>query len=249
MEHSANSLESGLISRSIDYNRAMKISIIGGTGNMGRGLALRWARAGHDVIVGSRDEASAAGAAKRLNAKADLSTISGMGNVEAAAAAELVVLTVPYSNHRSILAMIRPHLHNKILIDTTAPLNPSKARTVKLPAEGSAGKAAQELLGDEIYTVSAFQTVAAAHLYDLDHTMDCDVLVCGNDPDARDVVVGLAADAGVRAWHGGRIDNAIVAEALTSALIFINHRYKIDGAGIRIVGEPGLVRDTDKPEN
>ena len=96
--------------------------------------------------------------------------------------------------------------------------------------------------------VSAFQTVAATHLCDLGHVMDCDVLVCGNDPDACELVVGLAADMGVRAWHGGRIDNAAVAEALTSALIFINKRYGIDGAGIRIVGEPGSAHDPNKFE-
>ena len=120
----------------------MKIAIIGGTGNLGNGLALRWARAGHDIIVGSRDAPRAAEAAKGLNAKAGLSTISGMDNATATAAAELVTLTVPYSSHGAMLEVIRPHLQTKILIDATVPLNPSKVRTVKLPAEGSAGKAA-----------------------------------------------------------------------------------------------------------
>ena len=227
----------------------MKIAIIGGTGNLGNGLALRWARAGHDIIVGSRDAPRATEAAKRLNAKAGLSTISGVDNATAAAAAALIALTVPYSSHGDMLEVIRPHIHTKILIDATVPLNPSKVRTVKLPAEGSAGKAAQELLGDGVHVVSAFQTVAATHLCDLSHVLDGDVLVCGNDPDAREVVVGLAVGAGLRAWHGGRIDNAAVAEALTSALIFINKRYKIDGAGIRIVGEPGSAYDSNNSED
>lgn len=217
----------------------MKIAIIGGTGDLGAGLALRWARAGHQIIIGSRDAARAAQAAERLAAQADVTTISGQENGMAAAAADLVALTVPYANHRAMLEAIAPHLQGKILIDVTVPLNPPKVRTVKLPAEGSAAKAAQVFLGDGVRVVSAFQNVAAAHLSDPDHAIDCDVLVCGNDPEAREQVVGLAAEAGIKAWHAGRIDNSAVAEALTSVLIFINNRYKIDGAGIRISGEAG----------
>ena len=96
----------------------------------------------------------------------------------------------------------------------------------------------QRELGDEVRVVSAFQNVAAAHLNDLDHSIDCDVLVCGNDKDARATVIKLAEDGDMKAWHAGRIDNSAVAEALTSVLIFVNGSYKIDGAGIRIVGEP-----------
>lgn len=227
----------------------MKIAIIGGTGELGAGLALRWGRAGHAIIVGSRDAGRAAEAAKALNARAGLSTISGMENAEAAAAAELVALTVPYASHRTVLETIRPHLGAKILIDATVPLNPPKVRTVKLPAKGSAARATQDLVGDEVHVVSAFQNVAAAHLRDMDHAMDCDVLVCGNDPDAREVVVGLAADAGLKAWHAGRIDNSAAADALTSVLIFINKRYKIDGAGIRIVGESAPAPISNRPNS
>jgi NADPH-dependent F420 reductase len=116
---------------------------------------------------------------------------------------------------------------------------PPKVRTVHLPPEGSAAKAAQTFLGEDVRVVSAFQNVAATHLQDLSHDIDCDILVCGNDPDAREQVVQLATDAGMKAWHAGQIANSVVAEALTSALIFMNNRYKIDGAGIRITGTPG----------
>ena len=118
-------------------------------------------------------------------------------------------------------------------------LMPPKVRTVHLPPEGSAAQAAQNFLGEDVRVVSAFQNIAATHLQDLAHDIDCDVLVCGNDQEAREIVVGLAQDAGMKAWHAGRIENSVVAEALTSALIFMNARYKIDGAGIRITGEPG----------
>jgi NADPH-dependent F420 reductase len=127
----------------------------------------------------------------------------------------------------------------KIVIDVTVPLMPPKVRTVHLPEEGSCAKAAQIQLGEDVRVVSAFQNVAAAHLNELDHAIDCDVLVCGNDPEARAIVVSLAEEADMRAWQAGRIDNSVVAEALTSALIFMNRHYKIEGAGIRITGTPG----------
>ena len=213
------------------------ISIVGGTGALGAGLALRWARAGHTITIGSRDSDRAAAIAQELSEKAG-APISGTDNAAAAATADIVAMTVPYANHEATLDTIRPHLDGKILIDVTVPLVPPKVRTVQLPEGGSAAKAAQDTLGEGVKVVSAFQNVAAAHLADLDHGIDCDVLVCGNDPEARARIVQLAEDAGMTAWHAGRIANSTVAEALTSALIFINGQYKIPGAGIRITGTP-----------
>ena len=220
---------------------SMKIAIIGGTGALGAGLALRWAKAGHEIILGSRDGERAQAAAQEMSGKISgtSTTLSGMENGAAAAAGELVVITVPYASHGDTLETIRPHLNGKILVDVTVPLMPPKVRTVQLPEGGSVAKAVQNTLGDEVRVVSAFQNVAAAHLSDLDHEIDCDVLVCGNDPTARGTVITLAQDAGMNAWHAGRIDNSAVAEALTSVLIFMNGSYKIDGAGIRITGEKG----------
>ena len=149
-----------------------------------------------------------------------------------------MVITVPYASHEAIINSVQNQLTGKILIDVTVPLKPPKVRTVQLPEGGSVAKALQEKLGDSVKVVSAFQNVAATHLADLDHDIDCDVLVCGNDSEARAQVVELANDASMKAWHGGRIDNSAVAEALTSLLIFINGSYKIDGAGIRITGTP-----------
>ncbi len=217
------------------------IAILGGTGALGSGLALRWAQAGHQVTVGSRDGARATEVAAELTQKLSQKVdhpITGMSNEAAAASAELVVITVPYANHAATIESVQCHLEGKILVDVTVPLRPPKVRTVQLPEGGSVAKALQASLGDAVKVVSAFQNVAAAHLADLGHDIDCDVLVCGNDAEARAQVVELANDASMKAWHGGRIDNSAVAEALTSLLIFINGSYKIEGAGIRITGTP-----------
>ena len=216
-----------------------KITIVGGSGALGAGLAKRWARKGHQIIIGSRDEKRASEAASRLNNEAGTKGIVGMENKVASEHGEIVVLTVPFSNHMSTLSLIASALDNKILIDVTVPLVPPKVRTVHIPEGGSCAKAAQEFLGKAVRVVSAFQSVAATHLDDLEHEIDCDVLVCGNDPEAREVVVELASDADMKAWHAGVIANSIVAEAMTSSLIFMNNRYKIDGAGLRITGKPG----------
>lgn len=225
-----------------EYSKNMNIAVIGGTGALGSGLALRWARAGHNVTIGSRDGDRAAQIASELSAKAG-ATIAGQDNPKAAATGDLVVMAVPYASHAVTLTSIKPHLRGKILVDVTVPLMPPKVRTVQLPEGGSVAKKVQIELGEEVRVVSAFQNVAAAHLNDLDHAINCDVFVCGNDKTARETVIRLADDANMKAWHAGRIDNSAVAEALTSVLIFINGHYKIDGAGIRIIGEPQLPDD------
>ena len=134
---------------------------------------------------------------------------------------------------------VRSALTGKILVDVTVPLVPPKVLRVQLPDGGSAVAAIQEMLGEDVRVVSAFQNIAAAHLKDLDHDIDCDVLVCSNSKAAREEIIQLAKDAGMRAWHGGPIANSAVAEALTSVLLFINRNYGIDGSGFRITGTPG----------
>ena len=216
-----------------------KIGIIGGSGALGAGLAKRWAKSGYQVVVGSRDDAKAQLAAQKLNEEANVNSIIGKENKLAAAEADLVVLTVPFSNQIPSLELIKEELTGKILIDVTVPIDPPKDRTVQVHNGRSSAKAAKEIVADEENVVSAFQNVAATHLDDLDHTIDCDVLVCGYVTAAREVVVQLAADAVMIAWHAGVIANSIVAEAMTSTLIFMNNRYKIDGAGLKITGTPG----------
>ncbi len=215
-----------------------KLAVIGGTGDLGGGLALRWAAAGYPVVIGSRTPDKAQQAAREFNRRAGVDTITGLDNRAAAAAGEIVVLTVPFANHRPMLEAIREDVQGKLLVDVTVPLVPPKVRTVHLPPEGSAAQAAQRLLGDQVRVVSAFQNVSADLLQQQGREIDSDVLVCGNDARARATVIELAAAAGLRAWHAGRLANAVVAEALTSVLIFVNQHYKIESAGIRITGLP-----------
>jgi len=161
-----------------------------------------------------------------------------MANLAAAQSAAIVVLAVPYTAQVPTAEEVATALQGKILIDVTVPLMPPRVDRVQLPGGESAVVALQRRLGTDVKVVSAFQNVSATHLRDLDHGVDCDVLVCGDDAAARETVVGLARDAGMRAWHAGVLANSIAAEALTSVLIAINKRYKVPGSGIRITGLP-----------
>jgi NADPH-dependent F420 reductase len=211
------------------------IAIIGGTGALGSGLGLRWARAGYDVIIGSRDVDRARAAGAELAAAVAGTRIRGDANRAAAAAADLVVLTVPFAHQVPILEDIRDVLPGKILVDTTVPLVPPKVTRVTLPPEGCAAMITQQIVGPETVVVSAFQNVAADVLA-RDATPDCDVLVAGDKAAARELVIGLARQAGFRAWHAGPLANAAAMEALTSVLIFVNRHHKADHAGIRLTG-------------
>ena len=220
-------------------NELPSIAILGGTGDLGTGLARRWAQAGHKVIIGSRTQDKAEAAASDLHqVMADRGLppveVLAMENYRAAQEATIVALTVPFSHQSSTLESVKPALQGKILIDVTVPLVPPRVARVQLPEQGSAGQIAQALLGDEVKVVSAFQNVAAHHLQD-DSSLDCDVLVCGNDKEARTEVVKLVEAAGLRGFHAGAINNAAAVEAMTSLQIFINKQYKCH-SGIRITG-------------
>ncbi len=217
--------------------RRFKIAVLGGTGAQGSGLALRLSAAGHELTIGSRDAKRAGITAAQLSARVG-KTIAGSDNRAAAAAAELVILTVPYAVQRATVENVLDQLRGKVLVDTTVPLVPPKVGIVQLPEGQSAVAAIQQLAGDTVRVVSAFQNVSAQHLSELDHAVDCDVLVCGDNRAACDTVIGLCTDIGLRAFYAGVIRNSAAAEALTSVLITINRRYKIPGAGIRITGLP-----------
>lgn len=215
------------------------IGVLGGTGREGSGLAFRWALKGHEVIIGSRSAEKASATAKELNGLlAGRGSVRGAGNREAAGAASVVVLAVPYAAQIATAGEVRDCLAGKVLIDVTVPLVPPKVDRVQLPGGESAAVALARALGEGVRVVSAFQNVSATHLTDPAHDIECDVLVCGDDARARETVIGLAHDAGLRAWHAGPLANAVAAEALTSVLIAINKRYKVAGAGIRITGVP-----------
>jgi NADPH-dependent F420 reductase len=212
------------------------IAVVGGTGAEGSALALRFAKAGHRVVIGSRDRAKAAKTADELNQILGTSLVSGGALKSAAAQAEIVVLTVPYAAQRALLADIRDALDGKVLIDATVPLIPPGVSRVQLPEGGSAVAAAQALLGDRVRVVSAFQNVAAHKLKQLGTDADCDVLVCADDAEARSLVIALVQRIGLRGIDAGPICNSAAAEALTSILININKKYKSPGSGIRITG-------------
>lgn len=212
------------------------IAVIGGTGAEGGGIALRLAQAGHRIVIGSRDAAKAGSAAAELARMLDGAQISGQANRDAAASAEIVILAVPYAAQRPTVEDIRAQLAGKILVDATAPLMPPRVNRVQLPAGGSAVAAIQALLGEATRVVSAFQNVSAEKLRQLDHAVDCDVLVCADDAPARQTVIDLIAAMGLRGIDGGPICNSAAAEALTSLLIWVNRKYKVPGAGIRITG-------------
>jgi len=213
-----------------------KIAVVGGTGALGSGLAFRWARAGYTVAIGSRDAEKGKLAAESLLSRLPQAKVSGADNKEAAAQADIIVLTVPFAHHDATLEEIAPFADGKIVVDTTVPLVPPKVSRVQLSADWPVAKKAQSLLGEKVRVVSAFHNVAAAHLQQEESHDDGDVLVYGNNLDARTSVIELVEATGLRGWHAGSIDNSVVSEALTSVLIFINKKYKIDGAGIRITG-------------
>jgi NADPH-dependent F420 reductase len=207
------------------------IAVIGGTGNLGAAIARKLAKAGRKVIIGSRASESAQKAAAELG-----HGLIGLANPDAAAAADIVMVTVPFAAQEATLASIKPHIAGKIVVDTTVPLMPPKVMRVQLPAEGSAAQRAQSLLGEAANLVSGFHNVAA-HKLAKDEDLGCDVLIFGDDKAARAKIVALADLAGMRGIHGGVLANSAAAEAMTSVLIFINKNYQVDGAGVTISGK------------
>jgi hypothetical protein len=216
----------------------VKIAILGGTGDQGPGLALRLAMAGDEVIIGSRSRERAEKAAAELNAELGNARIRGLENPQAAEEAEIVMMTVPYSAHISTLESVKAQVAGKIFIDVSVPLDPENPRRMKMPPAGSATEEAQEFFGSATRVVAAFQNVAAHLLRDPRHPIDCDVLVCGNDAEAKKAVMSLVARIGLHAVDVGPAESARVVESLTSILIRLNIREKVKGSGIRITGLP-----------
>ena len=211
------------------------IAIIGGTGKEGGGLAVRWAHAGYDVIIGSREKEKADRVAGELNDYHEGSPIQGMANPDAVAAGDIAVLTVPYSAHKPTLEGVRDALQGKVMVDVTVPLKPPVAE-VHIPEGLSAAQEAQAHLGDGVTVVAAFQNISASHLKELEHDLASDVIVVGDDADAKADAIALAEAAGMNGIDGGALANAVVVEGLTAMLIHINKRYGVKDAGIRITG-------------
>jgi 8-hydroxy-5-deazaflavin:NADPH oxidoreductase len=212
------------------------IAIIGGTGAEGSALALRLGHANYRVIIGTRDASRGARTCEELNGILGRAALQSATNAEAARAAEVIILTVPYNAQISTVTELRAALDGKILIDATVPLQPPKVSSVQLPAGGSAVAAVQQMLGNKVRVVSAFQNVAAHKLRQLGADVGCDVFVCGDDAEARAVALALIAKMGLRGLDAGPICNSAAAEALTSILIFLNRKHKVAGSGVRITG-------------
>lgn len=214
-----------------------KIAIIGGTGKEGKGLAYRWALAGHNVIIGSRSVEKAQLAADEVNSilSGSAMRVGGLENIQAADWCEIVTLTVPFSAHIFMLEYLKEAIKGKILIDVTVPIVPPKVTIAQMPEAGSAGKEAQKILGDDTPVVIAFQNISYERLMKAGD-IDCDVFVCGTSKEARDVVIGLVEDAGMVGWDAGPMGNAMVIEGLTSVLLYINKRYGSKEAGIKVTG-------------
>jgi len=220
----------------------MKVIIMGGTGPQGRGLALRFAAVGHDVVIGSRNAAraqeTASGVVQSLTGRR--AHVTGAKNVDAVKeGGDFLVLAVPYSAHESTLNDLLPEIRGcPIVIDLVVPLADGDPRAVDMPSEGSATEAAQALLGDKARVVGALHNVSAAVLCDLKRAIDCDILVCGDSGDANATVCGLLDSLGVRAYDCGAARNARCIEAITPILIGLNMSKSIPvrHAGIRITG-------------
>jgi len=214
----------------------MKIAILGGTGPEGSGLGLRWAAAGHEVIIGSRQAEKGERVATELIAILPAGAITGTDNLTAAHQADIAVLAVPYMAQESTLDGLGGALSGKILVSVVAPTQKPKARVWRLPSGLSAAEEAQQQLGDSVRVVSAFQNIGAHNLMDLAYVPDFDVLICGEKKDDKDLVAQLVEDAGFRSINAGALQNSSVVEGLTSVLIGINIRHKVKDAGIRITG-------------
>ena len=211
------------------------VAIIGGTGELGSAIARRLAMAGTPVVIGSRDATRAAASAQALSAQIGQPVAAG-ANADAAARADIIIVTVPFASQEATLRDIASVAVGKIVVDTTVPLVPPKVMRVQLPPEGAAALRAQRILGEGVRVVSAFHNVAA-HKLATDAVVDCDVLVFGDDKSARETVVQIVEACGLRGLHAGALANSAAAEALTSILIFLNKHYAADGAGLRITGD------------
>jgi NADPH-dependent F420 reductase len=212
----------------------LTLALVGGTGKLGPGLAMRWAQAGYRVIIGSRQAEKANGVAEELNDKLGIESIQGMENQAAVASADIAVLTVKQDAHEATVSSLKDVLAGKIVVDTTARVD---FRDPKPPEAPSAPRYAQDQIGPEARVVAAFQTVPAHRLKeDIDQPLDLDVLVCSDDVEAANEVIKLVEGAGLNGFYAGDLDNALVVEGLTAILIAMNKHYETKKASIRIAG-------------
>jgi NADPH-dependent F420 reductase len=212
------------------------IALIGGTGNLGPGLALRWAHAGYKVLIGSRLAKKAKGVAKELNKELGENLIAGFDNAAAVVQAEICALTVVQAAHEAALVGLKDNLQGKLLIDATARLD---FPNLTPPPPPAAARLGQNMLGPSVRVVAAFQNVPAATLRkNWDQPLDSDILVCADDLEAAETVIKLAQAAGMQAYYAGGLDGAVTVEGITSLLVAMNRHYKAHAGTIRVAGMP-----------
>lgn len=213
----------------------MDIAILGGTGKEGAGLAARWAAAGHSIIIGSRDEERAKAKAIEMREKVQKLTIIGHSNLDAARLGEVIVVALPAIGLDATLPPLREACVGKVVISTVVPLTFGGPRLFTPPAIGSSAEEVQSLLpGAKV--VASFHHIAAHELSETDHAIECDLLMCGGDADARQVVTELGASMGLRSVDVGGLTNAGPLEGITAVLATVNRRYKLKNSGIKITG-------------
>ena len=216
----------------------MKIGILGGTGKEGAGLAVRWAQAGHEIVIGSRDPERARAKAAELAALVPGSRMSGAANRDAAATADIVVIALPANGLAATLPDVREACRGKVVISTVVPLTFGGPRLFTPPAPGSSAEEAQEMLGAAARVVGAFHHIAAHELSSTEHDIECDLLMCGGDAEAKKRVADLGASMGLRTVDVGALSNAGPLEGITAVLATINRRYRLKNSGIKITGLP-----------
>lgn len=218
----------------MDQPMILTVAIIGGTGNVGPGLALRLTDAGYRVIIGSRQEEKAKATAMELNQKLEVQSIQGMENSEAVKNANICIMTVVATSHQEALESLKYELQGKVLIDTTVRVD---AKDLKPPEPPSAARFAQDLLGPEVRVAAAFQNIPHHALYEEgEDSIEMDVFVFADDPETAKETSLLVEAAGMQAYYAGDLDSAIIAEGLTALLIAVNRRYKSKGGGIKLTG-------------
>jgi hypothetical protein len=214
------------------------IAIIGGTGKEGSSIAARFAKAGIKTLIGSRDAAKAQNTASSINAKLGKQNTEGYTNREATQKADVVLLAIPYDGMRPILEDIREAAQNKIIINIASSLDPERKSRAKINPAGSITAEIQQFLGESTKVVAAFQNISPEQLEKAEEKIETDVLVCGGDKESRETIINMIKRIGIDAFDAGTIANAVVVETMTAVLIAINIKYKIRGAGIRLVGVP-----------
>ncbi len=214
------------------------LAVIGGTGKEGSAIAARFAKAGVRTLIGSRDAMKAQTTAAALNAKFAIKNVEGYTNRDAAAKADVVLLAVPYDGMRPILEDIKVSVPGKVIINIASSLDPEKKSRARINPAGSIAAEIQQFFGENTKVVDAFQNISPEQLEKFEEKIETDVLVVGADRETRDMIIGLIKKIGIDAFDAGMIQNAVVVETMTAALIAINIRYKVKGAGIHLVGVP-----------